>query len=119
MISVSFNKDECGNIMLKLQGHAGLAAKGHDIICAGASMLCYTLAQVVQYMWEEKELKKKPHIDLREGDSFIVAKPCDEHYNQCLHAFFVVQAGYALLAHSYPKYVELISFGDASPEEED
>lgn len=118
MISVSFNKDESGNIMLHLQGHAGAGARGHDVICAGASMLCYTLAQVMQYMWEEKELSKKPQINLKEGDSFISAKPVDEHYNQCLHAFFVVQAGYALLAHSYPQYVELISFGDSSSEED-
>lgn len=110
MITVRFErKDDI--LSMSLKGHAGAAVKGHDIICAAASILCYTAAQVMQFMFEEQELSEKPDIFLEEGNSHVIAKPKEEHYNECVHAFFVVQAGYALLARSYPKYIELISFG--------
>lgn len=117
MITATFTTDnESGSIILRLTGHAGAAIKGHDIICAGASMLAYTLGQTLQFMYEEGKLHKKPHLNLKEGDVLIVAKPKAESYTECLHAFFVMQVGYHLLSHSYPQYVELISFGE--PEEE-
>lgn len=117
MITATFTTDkESGSIILRLTGHAGAGAKGHDTICAGASMLAYTLAQVLTFMYEESSLHKRPNLNLKEGDTLIVAKPVAGRYNECLHAFYVVQVGYALLARSYPQYVELISFGE--PEEE-
>lgn len=113
MISATFTTDkESGSIILRLTGHAGAGAKGHDVVCAGASMLAYTLAQVLTFMYEESSLHKRPHLQLKEGDTLIVAKPVTNRYNECLHAFYVVQVGYALLARSYPQYVELISFGE-------
>ena len=40
MITATFTTDkESGSIILRLTGHAGAGAKGHDTICAGASML--------------------------------------------------------------------------------
>lgn len=117
MLTATFTTDkESGSIILRLVGHAGAGPKGYDNICAGASMLAYTLAQAMQFMYEEGGLHKRPHISLKEGDTLIVAKPKAERYTECLHAFFIMQVGYHLLAHSYPQYVELISFGE--PEEE-
>ena len=108
-----FTNKESGSITLKLSGHAGQAKKGEDIICAAASILAYTVAQALQFMYEEGDLQKKPHIKLEEeGDTIIVAKPKQESYAEALHTFFVAQVGYHLLAHNYPQYVTLSSFGD-------
>mgnify|MGYP007111677746 CR=1 FL=1 len=49
---------------------------------------------------------------LEEGDTIIVAKPKEETYAETLHTFFVAQVGYHLLAHNYPQYVSLSSFGE-------
>ena len=98
---------------MKLTGHAGQAKKGEDIVCASASILAYTVAQAIQFMYEQGELQKKPRIKLTEGDSVIVAKPKPESYAEALHTFFVAQVGYHLLAHNYPQYVALSSFGES------
>lgn len=101
------------SIVLKVTGHAGTAEPGKDLVCAAASTLAYTVAQVLQFMFEEGQLRKKPNIRMDEGDSIIVAKPKPEYYGEALHTFFVAQAGYHLLSHNYPQHVELKSFGKA------
>ena len=108
-----FTNKESGSITLKLTGHAGQAKKGEDIVCSAASILAYTVAQTLQFQYEEGGLKKKPHLKLKSGDTAIVAKPKPEHYEEALHTFFVAQVGYSLLAKTYPQYVELSSFGEA------
>ena len=108
-----FTNKESGSITMKLTGHAGQAEVGKDIVCSAASILAYTVAQALQFMYEEGGLKKKPHIKLEPGDTIIVAKPKEETYAEALHTFFVAQVGYHLLAHNYPQYVELSSFGEA------
>ena len=108
-----FTNKESGSITMKLSGHAGQAKKGEDIVCAAASILAYTVAQALQFMYEQGDLQKKPHIRLEEGDTVIVAKPKAESYAEALHTFFVAQVGYHLLAHNYPQYVTLSSFGEA------
>ena len=108
-----FTNQESGSISLKLTGHAGQAEPGKDIVCSATSILAYTVAQALQFMYEEGGLKKKPHLKLEEGDTIIVAKPKEETYAEALHTFFVAQVGYHLLAHNYPQYVSLSSFGEA------
>ena len=108
-----FANKESGSITLKLTGHAGQAEHGKDIVCSAASILAYTVAQALQFQYEEGGLKKKPHLKLAPGDTVIIAKPKAEHYEETLHTFFVAQVGYCLLAKTYPQYVELSSFGEA------
>lgn len=111
MIQAAFYTDKSsGSISLKVRGHAGAADKGNDIICASASILAYTVAQTMEYMYAEGNLRKKPRIEFVDGDATIVAKPKDESYAEALHTYFVAQVGYSLLAHNYPQYVELKSF---------
>jgi uncharacterized protein YsxB (DUF464 family) len=108
-----FTNKESGSITLKLSGHAGQAEHGKDIVCAAASILAYTVAQTLQFLYEEGGLKKKPHLKLEPGDTIIVAKPKPERYEETLHTFFVAQVGYSLLARTYPQYVTLSSFSDS------
>lgn len=114
MITASFaTNQESGSITLKIKGHADAAESGKDIICSAATILAYTVAQTLQFMYEQGELQKKPRIKLTEGDTIIVAKPKPEGYAEVLHTFFVAQVGYHLLSHNYPQHVELHSFGEA------
>lgn len=114
MIKVQFITDKPGgSIILKLKGHAGYAEEGKDIVCAGATILAYTVAQTAKFMYEEKALRKKPTIRLDPGDAEVVMKPKKEYYAEALHTYFVAQVGYSLLAHNYPQYVEVKSFGES------
>ena len=109
MLSVEFKADK-KSISFSAKGHAGAAPKGFDLICASASMLAYTLGEVMRRMYEESSLHEKADVLLAEGNSHIKARPVEGRYNECMHAFFVIQTGYELLAKSYPKYVKLKKF---------
>ena len=108
-ITISENKDAQA-ITLKVKGHANYDDSGKDIICASASILTYTIAQYITFMYEQHKLKKKPTISLEEGNTEITIKPKADSYAECLHAYFVASVGYSLLAHNYPQNVEYKGF---------
>ena len=104
MVNITMTHSE-NTLFLKVEGHAGQAEKGHDIVCASVSVLVYTLAQYVKWMYERHELKRSPLIELEEGDVRVVAKPKAEYMAEGLHAFFVASVGFDLLARNYPDYI--------------
>ena len=115
MIKVNFRThDATKYLRLIVEGHAGADIKGQDLVCAMASVLAYTVAQVVQAMEHQGELSGKPCIRLKEGDATIIFR-CknDDIYDKARHTFFVAETGYTLLAHNYPQYVEVKSVGKA------
>lgn len=111
MLKVKFCKSEDGkSLILEIKGHAGSAEVGRDLVCASATILSYTVAQIVKDMYNQGRLRKKPTIRLKEGDSCVVCKPKKESYAEILHSYFVAEVGYNLLAHNYPEYVQLKMF---------
>lgn len=106
MICAEFEVHE-KSIILSIRGHAGHAEKGRDLICASASMLAYTLAQMAIFMHKEGKLQKKPKIRLDSGDGCVVVKPNEEAFAEALHCFLVVQVGFGLLAKNYPDFVQV------------
>ena len=113
MITASFEKEEGKFISMSVVGHAGQAEVGRDIVCSAASILAYTVAQTLTQMNKQGWLKKKPHLNLKEGKSVITCVPKAEFYEECLMVFFVAEMGYTLLAKNYPQYVALKPFGEA------
>lgn len=114
MISVVFEENkEAKALTLTIKGHSGQAEIGKDIVCASASMLAYTVAQYMKFMYEQHKLKKKPVLDLEYGDTRITVKPKTDDYAEALHTFFVAQVGFNLLASNYPQYVEVKMFDEA------
>ena len=109
MVTISMTKTD-NTLALKVEGHAGQAEKGQDIICASVSMLTYTVAQYAKWMYERHQLKRMPLIELEEGNSQVIIKPKREFMAKGLHAFFVGSMGFDLLARNYPEYVTFHSF---------
>lgn len=108
MIKVRFyRKPHKGSIHMTLEGHAGAAPKGEDLVCASATMLAYTAAQAVKFLDDTGKLKMKPKIEIAEGKAKVVATPTEEAYAETLCAFWTVQCGIHVLAHNYPQFVEL------------
>lgn len=107
MIEIKFYSDNRGGIHLTLRGHAGAAPKGEDLICASATTLAYTAAQAVQLMDGQGKLMKKPKIKIRKGRATIIATPKESAVTEALTMFRTVQCGAQVLAHNYPKYVQL------------
>jgi uncharacterized protein YsxB (DUF464 family) len=101
MLKVTFT--ESGKkLSLRLEGHAGYAEHGKDIVCASASILAYTLASIVDSFDIEST------INLASGDTTIECE-CDdaEIYDKVADAYHYIEMGYALLVHNYPQYVRL------------
>ena len=108
MITCKFyKKPSQGSIHMSLKGHAGTAPKGEDLVCSAATMLAYTVAQAVQFLYEQGQLKKKPKIHITDGSATIIATPTEEGYAPVLHTFWVAQCGIHVLQHNYPKNVTL------------
>jgi uncharacterized protein YsxB (DUF464 family) len=110
MLKVTFEEKD-GNLNLTLEGHAGQADIGHDIVCSSASILAYTVAQLVRDYEACGLLKGDPVIKLEKGDAVISCRPKRKAYEEMQYAYYVAKVGYTLLAHNYPQFVELKMFG--------
>ena len=109
MVSVTFTEKD-NKLTLKLDGHAGQAVKGQDIVCSACSILAYTVAQFVLNAKGMGELKSKPEIILKEGDGYISCEPTEESYTALKSAYLFAEVGYSLLENNYPRHVELNQF---------
>ena len=92
-------------LSLEVEGHAGQAKKGQDTVCASVSMLTYTIAQYIKWMYENHQLKRNPLIELDEGNAQIVARPKADYMVEGLHAFFVASVGFDLLSRNFSENV--------------
>lgn len=99
-------------LSLNVKGHSGLDNTGKDIICACVTILVYTLAQAIKDIKAQDGLEGKVFIKLDSGDAEIICTSKKETYSEVLHTFFIVQTGFNLLAHNYPKYVKLKMIGE-------
>ena len=111
MLNVTFTA-KGDTITMVLNGHAGQADIGHDIVCSSCSILAYMVAQIVKSEAKEGSMKGNPVVVLNSGSAIISCEPKPEKYNEILHAFYCAEVGYTLLAHNYPHFVELTPFGE-------
>ena len=113
MLKVTF-KEKDNRLTLELDGHAGQADIGKDIVCSSCSILAYTLAQIVKDCEFGDKLKSYPTVVLEKGEAVISCEPKEEWHAELQYAFYVAKVGYTLLAHNYPQFVELKMFGQPS-----
>ena len=67
MIKVQYWNGADGSRNLQMQGHAGAAPKGQDLVCAGASTLALTLGRAAALMEEEEMLARPALVRLEAG----------------------------------------------------
>lgn len=94
---------------LEVDGHAGQAKSGKDIVCSAVSTLTYSAAQVVQVMAANGYCSNTPTVDLESGKAVIdLVCESEEEYNRMRLTTLFLVAGFALLQKQYPKYVKFI-----------
>lgn len=108
MIRVTLTR--AGNtVSLRLEGHAGYDVSGKDIVCASASILAYTVAQLVCELDANGRLIKSPIVRLNEGDALIEAECKDfKALAEARAIMHFAKAGYSLLQNSYPEYIKFV-----------
>lgn len=111
MVKISLNTTEDeSTLVVNVKGHTDYAEEGKDIVCAAVSILTITIAQLIRDFYAEGKLRKKPQIDLLEGDTTLACKPLNKYREEVSCAFSVAITGYKLLALNYPEYVALELF---------
>ena len=89
---------------LTVTGHAESAEKGHDLVCASASMLAYTLAANVANMADNGQVRE-PIMEMEEGNTVVSCKPRSNLKASVTLVFDSICVGFEKLAHDYPEYI--------------
>jgi uncharacterized protein YsxB (DUF464 family) len=101
MVKVVYHRDLS---RVSITGHALSGEKGHDLVCASATMLAYTLASFVANMKEAGQVYN-PKVELNEGDALICCDAPGKYKNSVMLVFDVICGGFDLLAKQYPENV--------------
>lgn len=95
MIAVSVRKDG-----ILIEGHAGYAEVGKDIVCAGATALTETLIQSMENLSTDKI-----SYNITPGKVDIHYKNLSEKGKLLVDSFFT---GICLIAEEFPDYVKIM-----------
>ena len=107
MIKVIYNRESNG---VSVTGHANSGEKGHDLVCASASILAYTLAAFVNNMKDADQVDHAT-VQLEEGDALICCEPPQKHKRAVTLVFDSLCGGFDLLAKHYPDYLSFEMIG--------
>lgn len=89
---------------LTVQGHAHSGEQGHDLVCASASILAYTLASFAKNTYKAKQIKKLV-IKLDPGNAEVSFK-AKARYKVAINLVCdAICGGFELLARNYPQNV--------------
>ena len=89
---------------MTIEGHAKSGEAGHDLVCASASILAYTLAANVTNAKAAGYLRSGV-AKLEAGDTEIKCMPRSWYKSTMMLIFDTVCAGFELLAHNYPENI--------------
>ena len=95
---------EVNPMRLTVQGHANSGEVGHDLVCASASILVYTLASFAKNTHKAHQSKKLV-IKLKEGDAEISFKAKARYRAAITLVCNAICAGFQLLAYNYPENI--------------
>ena len=107
MITVIYHRDLN---RVTVEGHAQSGEVGHDLVCASASILVYTLAAFVENMKACGQVKY-PTIELADGKATVYCNAPKRIKASITLAFDTVCAGFELLAHNYPDNISYTIMG--------
>lgn len=98
MIKVIYHRDLN---RVSMEGHAKSGEEGHDLVCASASILIYSLASFVLNMKEARQVYN-PKCELKEGDALISCDAPNKYKGSITLVFDSICGGFELLARDYP-----------------
>lgn len=89
---------------LTVEGHAQSGEPGHDLVCAAASSLAYTLAGNVANMADHGQVRE-PVMTMNPGAAEVGCNPATRYKATVTLVFDTVCVGFQLLAAHYPEYI--------------
>lgn len=101
MITVIYHRDLN---RVTVEGHAHSGEAGHDLVCASASILIYTIASFARNTAKAKQ-SHKLEIKLEEGNAVVGCKAKRPYKAAITLVFDAMCGGFELLAHNYPENI--------------
>ena len=106
MTVVTFTDNEKSEYVLEVKGHADYTKEeGKDIICAGLSILFYTLAEILD---ENREMLETLNYEMEKGEGTLIVTPKKEYQGNVQIMFLTVLTGFNLMATNYPHNVKMV-----------
>ena len=96
--------------ILTVEGHAGSAPKGEDLVCSAASILVHTLRANVENM-EKAGIIAKPETEIRDGYAKIKCRAVRGNENTVAAVYQAVCVGFEILADKFPDYISFKILG--------
>lgn len=109
MIRVTFG-DMGGALWLDMYGHANSAEYGRDLICAAATALTYTAAQLAMDLDADYGLDASPTVELMPGKATVRIQPVNMEVARA--QWGVIRRGMEMLAGNYPKNIKIYYIGN-------
>lgn len=104
MITVTYRPDKR---RLSIKGHAGAGDKGHDVICAAASMVFYNLCQMLLEYDQDKAFAKPTMMQDKPGNAYVEVTPARGYETWIDHDMLYALTGFKVLMAQHPEYVNL------------
>ncbi len=98
-------KEDTHMLCLTVEGHAGYAPKGQDIVCAAVSMLVQALAGGLARLDENRLFDFAVDGTPDSGCAGITAVPTNQGWERVYGMFQMALTGFYLLGKAYPDYV--------------
>lgn len=95
---------ECKGFSLRVNGHAGYAPKGQDIVCAAVTVLCYALGGMLLRAQDEGLLHGAPEVELDDGEIRICCAPKARRPVRMI--WDTALLGMEMVANEYPEFVQ-------------
>ena len=96
MTTVTYRPEE---FYMKIDGHAGFAPAGQDLVCAAVTILGWTLIDGAQ--------KYKTSLHLDDGVIELRCYPEEEQEESCRVLFDTIARGCELMAEKFPAYIKM------------
>ena len=105
MIHATYDRD--GRMhTLSVNGHAGYAKRGEDIVCAGVSAIVYSLVA-----WLENNSESEEYVSIDEHNGEVVIA-CEGDDNVA-SVFYMAAIGIETISNTYPDHVDINIVGIA------
>ncbi len=102
-----FYREYYDNLIFSVEGHSGFAAAGSDIVCAGVSVLCYTLLNTLLDEEAKENIKLVKNI-VSDGYLYLEIAFFDYTKERIKAITETILTGFYMLEENYPDYVKIV-----------
>lgn len=89
---------------ITVNGHAGQAEQGKDVVCAGVSAIVQALAECLERNRDSLSLCE---VEIQSGYARIHALPSEAFEQECKGIFAVARCGLEQLSKAFPQFVKI------------